>query len=194
MLLSQEARIIVWSIDFCDVDITWDKIVSQVPELNHFTYGEDYVFFGVIPGQEANVALLGSDIRRVLTLDKYGNHINDLSIMKEINGAEDFRLVLSSDSGPDWINWYVQQWHTNYGTPIASIGVSTLGSILIPYFRSGEIFGMSVGSRGGAELESLIKVPGEAILSMDSTSLSHLLIVAYIILANIGYFLRRRIE
>jgi hypothetical protein len=194
MLLRQEAKIIVWSIDAGDVDITWDKLVSQVPELEHYSYGEDYVFFGYIPGQEANVALLGSNIRGLLTLDKYGNHIDDLPIMKEVNGAEDFRLAVSSDSGLDWINWYIQQWHTSYGTPIGSIGVSVLGSLLMPYFRSGEIFGMSVGSRGGAELESLIKAPGEAIQSMDSISLSHLLVVVPIILANIGYFVRRRIE
>jgi hypothetical protein len=191
-LLRKEAKIIVWSIDAGDVDITWDKIVSQVPELERCTYGEDYVFFGYIPGQEANVALLGSNIRGLLTLDKYGNHIDELLIMKEINGAEDFRLLLSSDSSLDWINWYIQQWHTNYGTPVGSIGVSVLGSLLMPYYRSGEIFGMSVGSRGGAELEILIKAPGEAVQNLDSISLSHLLVVVPIILVNIGYLARRR--
>jgi hypothetical protein len=193
MLVRQEAKIIVWSIDFADVDITWEKLVSQVPDLDHYTYGEDYVFFGFIPGQEANVALLGSNIRALLTLDKTGTSIDDLPIMKEVNSAEDFRLVLSSDSGIDWISWYIQQWHTNYGTPIGEIGVSTAASILMPYFRSGEIFGMSAGSRGGAELESLIKAPGEATLTLDSISLSHLLVVVFIIFANVGYFAKRRI-
>lgn len=193
MLLRHEANIIVWSIDFADVDITWDILVSQVPELEHYTYGEDYVFFGYIPGSEANVALLGSNIRAILSLDTSGTPIDELPIMKEVNGAEDLRLVISGDNG-DWGTWYIQQWHTNYGTPISSICVSMMGSTLMPYFHSGEIFGMSVGSRGGAELESLINVPGEAIQSLDSISLSHLLVVVPIILANIGYFARRRIE
>lgn len=193
MLLRQEAKIIVWSIDFADVDITWNMLMSQVPQLEHYTFGEDYVFFGYIPGSEANVALLGSNIRSILTLDTSGTPIDELPIMKEVYGAEDFRLVISSDNG-EWLTWYIQQWHTNYGTPIGSICISMMGSLLMPYYHSGEIFGMSVGSRGGAELESLIKVPGEAIQSLDSISLSHLLVVVPIILANIGYFARRRIE
>ena len=66
-----------------------------------------------------------------------------------------------------------------------------LGSTGIPYWLAGNYFGMSVGSRGGAELELLIGELGEATTAMDSISVSHLLIVIAVILANIGVLTER---
>ncbi|HDJ22027.1 MAG TPA: hypothetical protein ENF19_02350 [Candidatus Bathyarchaeota archaeon] len=54
------------------------------------------------------------------------------------------------------------------------------------YWKAGNYFGLSVGSRGGAELERLIGEPGDATIVMDSISVSHLLIVIAVILANVG--------
>jgi hypothetical protein len=66
-----------------------------------------------------------------------------------------------------------------------------LGSTGIPRWLAGNYFGISVGSRGGAELEMLIGEPGEATVAMDSISVSHLLIVIAVILANIGTLVSR---
>ena len=69
---------------------------------------------------------------------------------------------------------------------LAEIGIAMLGSEWMPYYRAGNAFGLSVGSRGGAELEALIGEPGEATIAMDSISVSHMLVVFAVILANIG--------
>lgn len=190
MLVRQEAKIICWGMGHVDVDITWNKIVSQVPELETYTYGEDYAYFGFIPTQETTIALLGSNIREVFTLDKYGTPIDDLPVMQGVNTANDFRLVLTSDTG-DVGSYYIRQWHTNYGTPVAEVGIAMLGSSYMPYIHSGELFGMTVGSRGGAELEKLINAPGDATITMDAINVSHILVVIAIVLANVGYFATR---
>jgi hypothetical protein len=191
MLVRQEAKIIVWGMGHVDVDITWNKIVSKVPELETYTYGEDYAYFGYLPTQETTIALLASNIRGVFTLDKYGNPIDSLRIMEGVNTAEDFRVALSSDTG-DIGDYYVRQWHTNYRTPVAEIGIAMLGSSYMPYFLSGDIFGMTVGSRGGAELEKLVGAPGDGTITMDAINVSHILVVIAVILANVGYFATRR--
>ena len=56
----------------------------------------------------------------------------------------------------------------------------------LPRWIAGNFFGVSVGSRGGAELEILVGELGEATTAMDSISVSHLLLVFAILLANIG--------
>ena len=61
----------------------------------------------------------------------------------------------------------------------------------MPYFLSGEEFGLVAGSRGGAELEKLVGALGDGTTTMDSINISHLLIILAIILANIGYFATR---
>jgi len=66
------------------------------------------------------------------------------------------------------------------------------GSTDYPYYLAGNYFGLSIGSRGGAELEVLIGEPGEATTAMDSINASHILIVLAVILANVGYLVQRR--
>jgi len=191
MLVRQEAKIIVWGMGHVDVDITWNEIMAKVPELTEtYTYGEDYAYFGYLPTQETTIALLGSNVRGVFAMDKYDTPIDDLPVMQGVNIANDFRLVLTSDTG-DVGSYYIRQWYTNYQTPVAEIGIAMLGSSYMPYFRSGEIFGMTVGSRGGAELEKLIGSPGDATIVMDSINVSHVLVVIAVILANVGFFATR---
>ena len=191
MLVRQEAKIICWGMGHTDVDLTWNKIVSQVPDLaEKYTYGEDYAYFGYLPTQESTIALLGSNIREVFKLDKYGTPIDNLPVLQGVNSAKEFRLVLTSDTG-DVGDYYIRQWHTNYNTPVAEIGIAMQGSSYMPYFLSGDLFGMTVGSRGGAELEKLIGSPGDATITMDAINVSHILVVIAVVLANVGYFATR---
>ncbi|MFQ6053181.1 MAG: hypothetical protein ACE5OO_02990, partial [Candidatus Bathyarchaeia archaeon] len=99
-------------------------------------------------------------------------------------------MVLSVDTG-DWGSYYLRQWQSVYGTPLAEIGIAMLGSSYMPFYRAGNLFGMSVGSRGGAELEKLIGEPWDATVTMDAISVSHLLVIIAVALANIGYFATR---
>jgi hypothetical protein len=190
MLADQGAHIVVWGMGHTDIDITWQEVMDRSPELDDYVYGDDYAYFGYLPTQETTIALLADDIRAVFSLDRYGNPIDDLKIMEDINGAKDFRLMLSSDTG-DVQGYYIRQWGTRHGTPIGSIGIAMNASGDLPFFLSGDLFGLSGGSRGGAELEQLTGKPGQAITTMDAISVSHLLVVFAIILANVGYFATR---
>ena len=169
-----------------DVELTYNHLLETAKEdFAQKVYGEDYVFLGYITGGESAIAQLASNIRDVFPTDHYGTPLDEIPMMKNVNSWQDISGVISSDTG-DWGDYFLRQWQEPYGVPLAEIGIAMLGSVGMGYWKAGNYFGLSVGSRGGAELERLIGEPGDATIVMDSISVSHLLIVIAVILANVG--------
>lgn len=174
-----------------DVDLTWAHIQDTAgADFAKAEYGVDYVYLGYITGAEPAVARLASDMRSVYPKDAAGTPLDDIPMMKDVNGWQDIKLVLSADTG-DWGTYFLRQWQGPHGTLLAEIGIAMLGSSGMPLWLAGNYFGLSVGSRGGAELEKLIGELGEATTSMDSINVSHVLVVLAIIMANVGYLATR---
>ena len=189
-LLREGAHIILMG-PHTDVELTYYHLLDTAKEdFEAATYGEDYVFLGYITGGESAIAQLASNMRSVYPTDHFATPLDNIPMMQDVNTWHDVSGVLSSDTG-DWGGYFLTQWQEPYGVPMAQIGIAMLGSTGIPRWLAGNYFGMSVGSRGGAELEMLIGEPGDAIIAMDSISVSHLLIVIAVILANVGLLLER---
>lgn len=189
VLNQQKAKIIFWT-TFVDGQLTYEAIVSKVPSFKDRVYGTDYVYLGYYAGAETGVAQLAKDIRSVFTADYKGTPIDQLPIMKNVNKAEDVKLVLTSDTG-DVCDYFIRQWRVPYGIPLAEIGIAMNYSAYQPHYKAGILFGLSNGSRGGAELEKLVGELGDATTTMDAINSSHLLVIACIILANLGYLATR---
>jgi hypothetical protein len=68
---------------------------------------------------------------------------------------------------------------------------SMAGSTLLPYYLSGNLKGLAVGVRGGAELEKLTGFYGDATIRMDAINITHIMFVLIIILGNVGYTITR---
>jgi len=191
LLIKEGAKIIFWGA-YYDVDMTYQEVLRRCEDyFKNLKYGEDYVYLGYYPNQEAAVAQLAASIRSIFKTDNYGTPLDEIPMMKNVDKATDIKLVLSGDTG-DVCDYYIRQWRIPYGTPVAEIGIAMLGSSYMPYYRSGVLFGMSVGVRGGAELEKLVGEPAEATIRMGAINISHILVVIAVILANIGYFASRR--
>jgi hypothetical protein len=189
-LLREGANVILMG-PHTDVELTYKHLLDTAKEdFDAATYGEDYVFLGYITGGESAIAQLASNMRSVYPTDHFATSLDDIPMMQDVNTWHDVSGVLSSDTG-DWGGYFLTQWQEPYGVPMAQIGIAMLGSTGIPRWLAGNYFGMSVGSRGGAELEMLIGEPGDAIIAMDSISVSHLLIVIAVILANVGLLLEK---
>lgn len=186
-ILRQGAKLIVWGA-YVDVDLSWDRLYDAAKkDFDTLEYGKDYVYLGYYTGLEAAVAQIASDIRSVFPTDAYGTPLDELEMMKDVNSVHEIDMVLSGDTG-DWCDYYIRQWHSPYGTPVGEIGIAMLASSYMPYYRAGILFGMSSSSIGGAELEMLMNEPGEATVTSDAISTSHLLVIVAVLLANIGYF------
>jgi hypothetical protein len=192
LLVKNNDKIIVWGMGQVDIDITWAKIISEVPALGTtYKYGTDYVYFGYLPTQETTIGLLADNIAGVFSTDKSGTPIANIPLMQKINTAKDIAAVCTSDTG-DVQTYYVKLWKDGpSATPVAELGIAMNKSGDMPWFLSGEEFGLVAGSRGGAELEKLVGALGDGTTTMDAINISHLLIVIAIILANIGYFATR---
>jgi hypothetical protein len=189
-LLREGAHIILIG-PHTDVELTYNHLLDTASaDFDAATYGEDWVFLGYITGGESAIAQLASNMRSVYPTDHFGTPLDNIPMMQGVNTWHDVSGVLSSDTG-DWGGYFLTMWQEAYGVPMAQIGIAMLGSTGIPRWLAGNYFGMSVGSRGGAELEMLIDEPGDAIIAMDSISVSHLLIVIAVILANVGLLLER---
>jgi hypothetical protein len=184
-LFREGAKIIFVGIHY-DVELTYNKLLDTVSEdFANKVYGEDYVFLGYMTGGESVVAQLASNIASVFPQDHFGTPYDEIPMLQGIQGVHDIDGVLSSDTG-DYGGHFMTQWQGAYGTKLAEIGIAMNGSTDLPRWQAGNFFGVSVGSRGGAELEKLIDELGEATTAMDSISVSHVLLVLAVIIGNIG--------
>tara|TARA_B110000263_G_scaffold212926_1_gene196637 strand:- start:7422 stop:8267 length:846 start_codon:yes stop_codon:yes gene_type:complete len=155
-------------------------------------YGEDYVFLGFRPGNEAVVKGIVSNIRKVYTVDVYQKKIDEIPLMDGINNFKDFDFLFSASAGfPGTIEW-VQYASDPTGIPMASGVTSIQVNEVMPYVQAGQMVGVLAGMPGAAEYESLIKQEGTATSGMDAQSVAHLVIVLFIVLGNISFFIERK--
>jgi len=184
-LFREGAKLIFVGVQY-DYELTYNKLRQTCAEdFADKVYGEDYVLLGYMTGGESVVAQLASDIKSVFPQDAFGTPYDDIPMLANVANHADIAGVISSDTG-DYGGHFMTQWQAAYGTKLAEAGIAMNGSTDLPRWQAGNFFGVSVGSRGGAELEQLIGELGDATTAMDSISVSHLLLVLAVILGNIG--------
>lgn len=155
-------------------------------------YGEDYVFLGFRPGNEAVVKGIVSNIRKLYTVDVYQTKVDEIPLMKDVNKFSDFAFLFTSSAGfPGTIEW-VQYAADPTGVPMSSGVTSIQVNEVMPYVQSGQMQGVLAGMPGAAEYEDLINQKGFATSGMDAQSIAHLVIVLFIILGNAAFFIERK--
>ncbi|MEM2005675.1 MAG: hypothetical protein QW705_05380 [Zestosphaera sp.] len=155
------------------------------------TYGVDYVYLGYVSGQEAAATSLAKSIKGTVSVDNYGNRIETLPLMKEVDKATDFDLVIIASSGTDTFNWYVRQWYTPYNVPLLFVCLSVIAPSVEPFVGAKQAIGILTGQRSAAEYELLVGRKGLGLASMDAQSLTHALILVFIAIGNVVYWGKR---
>jgi hypothetical protein len=155
-------------------------------------YGVDFVNFGYKPGGAVTLVNLGRDVHDVCREDVNGTRVQDLPMMKDIRAANDIGLVISMSMGipgsDQWIWYYHARYRGNLATAQTAIGAPKY----YQYLQSGQLVGLIGGMKGAAEYEGLVGRRGLATVGMDSQSISHLLIIGFVVLGNIIYWLEKR--
>ena len=155
-------------------------------------YGEDYVFLGFRPGNEAVVKGIVSNIRKLYTVDVYQTKIDEIPLMVGIKNFKDFAFLFSCSAGyPGTVEW-VQYAADPTGVPMSSGVTSIQVNEVMPYVQSGQMKGVLAGMPGAAEYEALMGQKGFATSGMDAQSIAHLVIVLFIILGNAAFFIERK--
>lgn len=159
-----------------------------------YKYGTDYVNLGYYAGGEATFTAFATDPFKIFPKDYRGNDTTTLPLMQNVKTLKDFSLVVTLNDGPAngiEIAACVRQANMAYGLPLLIGCTPVMSASTIPYVQSKQAIGIVIGLSGAAELETLTGHPGPGVRGMDSQSVAHLLIIAFIVLGNIGYFVTK---
>jgi hypothetical protein len=161
---------------------------------NSLKYGEDWVFLGYIPGEEAMIRLIARDIRAIATRDYYGNILADMPIMNGIKDMRDYALMgffVQTTAEIEVRQWWSYANELGLKTVIIENSLSSMVPVSRPFFDKGQINAWINGLRGGAELEVLTGELGLASASIDASSLCHLYAVLLMVGSTAWYLTHR---
>jgi hypothetical protein len=195
MYIKHTKFVIIAGATATDYKLSIEKMFSQAgaPEVYGYKYGVDYAIFGFFPGGETALAGLAKDFRSIYKFDDFGRDIEELPIMKTRNKATDWSAVWTFTSGLDWI-WLIRHISIPYKVPVMISVVAPGIPEVAPWFIGGDIAGFLGSTRGGAEYEQLLRIPGTASKNLDAINLGHILLITSVILGNLIFILKHRGE
>lgn len=151
-------------------------------------YGEDYCNLGFLAGLETALAAYTRDIKRAYPQDFRGNPTDKLPILANIKSAADVKVFMFfTDGGAER---FVRQL-AEHKVPVVGGLITVVAPQAEPFVQAKQLAGIIVGLRGAAEYETLMKKPGRAVAGMDAQSMGHLLLILFIVFANLTYFAKK---
>ncbi len=176
-------------------------IIEEHAKRHGKVYGTDWVWLGYKPGKERAIKAIGENIPQVFPTDHKGTAVDALPIMKGYRQARDFAMVMSVSAGFPGTKEYVLQIQGQHSLKLGSACTAVSGPDYIPFYKAGQIFGLSAGMPGSAQYEKLVygdDPPPEVRLlatqAVDVLNLGHVYIVVLIVFGNIAFFLTRKGE
>ena len=158
-------------------------------------------FLGYKDGKELAIKAIGENIPNAFPKDYKGTPVGDLSIMNGMKQAMDFDLMIMVSAGFPGLNEYVIQIQGQYNLKIVGACTAVSGPDYVPYYKTGQLVGLSAGMPGSAQYEKLVwpEEPPEGVKKLGKSGLNilnmgHVFIIVLIILGNIAYFVTRREE
>lgn len=165
-------------------------------------YGTDWVDLGYIAGGEVGMSAFADDAWGAKPTDYQGTLVSTIPLMQEVRGIEDIDMLISIESGTPGLPEYIRQWQTRKPALkmlIGALGVSIPG---VEPYRPHIVQSYLPGGKGASEYISLLgkKIPAVLAGQMgkiavgvnDALSTSHILVIIFVAIGNIGYFLRPR--
>jgi hypothetical protein len=159
--------------------------------------GSDYAFLGYVPGVGAVILSIGEDIKNTFGRDYYGVDLDSLPMLAGVKNYDDIPLVVDMSGGSVPQLWMLYAG-ARYGEDIGVGTTAVSAAQYYPFLQTGQFVGMLGGLKGAAEYEKLNDDLGvrqdrkRATIGMGSQSISHLLMIALIVLGNIGFFVAGR--
>lgn len=167
---------------------------EEPPDGPRYQRGRDYEIAGYFPNAENHVQAMVTNVRKELSSKGLANSpvlsgISDLSQMKAVI------LVTASSS----INvWYERMRNK---APLGLMCTAVMAGENIPYYASGQLFGMTIGAKGAFDYETLLaeKYPDTKYKNLDTGSrymsplfFALLLLIVSVIVGNIAMVMLRK--
>jgi hypothetical protein len=158
-------------------------------------YGVDYVDLGWIPGSETGMASFAADVWKTLEKGDYkGTKLADLPMMANIKTINDITMLICIETGTPGIPEYLRQWQakdTKLEVLVGSLGVDVPANEA--FVASGQLISLLRGGRGAAEYQRLLNIATITdIMGADAMTTSHVVVLVFLVLGNIGYFALRK--
>lgn len=155
-------------------------------------YGVDYINVGYRPGGPVMLVSLGRNVGDIIRADYTGFPIDSFPLGRAVKSARDIDFVMTLSAGDPGVQHWIIYFNARYGTPIGTATTGIMAPQQYPYLSSGQLVGLLGGMKGAAEYEMLVDLQARAVAGMDSQSIVHLLLVAFIIMGNIILLYQRR--
>jgi hypothetical protein len=154
-------------------------------------YGVDYVNLGWIPGSETGMSSFATDAWKTLEKGDYkGTKLSDLPIMANVKTVNDVTMLICIETGTPGGPEYLRQWWAR--NPKLKVLIGALGvdvPATMAYIAAGQVVSMLRGGRGAAEYQKLLNIVTTAdIMGSDAMSMSHFVVLVFLVLGNVGYF------
>lgn len=167
------------------------RLVQQTAREYEMEYGEDWVYLGFKPQYIAAILSMGESFSQTWPEDYLGNVYAELPLLAEIETYDDVAGVVSVADGSLTTHW-IEYAASRYDVRISAAVTAAMVTTYDPYLASGQMWAMVGGLRGAAEYEQLIEQGGAGERGMLAQTVSHLYVIALIVVGNIIYFTRRR--
>ncbi len=181
-LLDKDAKVI--AISFVPQGpIIADRLLGRWLEAGK-EYGKDFCNLGYLAGGETAMNAFIRDLPKACPSDYMGSPVSSLEVMNGIRSGADADLLIYFSSS------YTAEWIRQAGpldVPIIAGVITVLGPAQEAFVQSGQLKGLLVGMRGGAEYELMIRKPGPAVAAMDAQSMGHMLFILFIVFGNMAY-------
>lgn len=156
------------------------------------TYGVDYAFMGYKPGNYSVILNMGQDFHDAFPRDAWGARSNTVPLTRDIRSLRDFDFVFDLAAGDSIEFWWIPFGQEKFGFPFAGGCTAVMAPDLFPFLQSRQLIGLIGGLAGAAEYEILMDRRDSATEAMRAQSITHLIIIAFILFGNAVFFLTRR--
>jgi len=155
-------------------------------------YGRDYVFLGYKPGASSVILNMGQSFADTFPADASGTRVDSLEVTRSIRNLGSVDLVIDLAAGDSVEYWWIPYGQEKFGFPLVAGCTAVMAPDLYPFLQSGQLTGVVGGLAGAAEYESLVGSPGAATAGMRAQSVTHVIIVLFVLGGNAGYLVTRR--
>ncbi|MCW3992621.1 MAG: hypothetical protein NWE79_07915 [Candidatus Bathyarchaeota archaeon] len=174
--------------------LLFDRAVAKArPETRGYEYGRDYIHLGYFSGGEPAYAGIIADITAVFSVDYKNTPVSQLELWNELSPPtfEKISLVYVQSAGGDVCEGWIRQSAVRYDLPMIQQPLEMMVPTILPYYPI-NCQGILNGGIGAAEYEAFAGLPGEAVKLSDMLSMGGLVVLIFLIIGNIGWFMRPR--
>jgi len=196
--LTKGVKVIVMTLDITGKQMkshALNRVVAQLEQEGvKPVAGDDYLDLPYQPGYTAVVLGMGEDVHKVFPIGTAGGKTQPIGtwpLMDRVHTMRDLSLVVDLASSNTPTMW-VLYGASRFGVKVAAGVTAVMVMDYYPFLQSKQLVGLLGGMKGAAEYEQLLKKPGLGMSGMGGQKWGHLVIIAFVVVGNIGYFASRR--